>query len=246
MWPNSEYIAVVTTQSACYWVTVAIWLWNTTILLWVVASKRGGWPSHVIFSQIGMVPSWRLCEPLYYSHVTYERSPCSPWNTPWTLLRLECCVQCLVIGFLGPFSSKNINPERCTNIDYEFLGHLTEEEISEAWFQQDGTIFHIAQAPIRELTLCRSEIQYFRKEYGLNVCRICHCQIFFFYEDSSKNACSSNMCDLDELKTDISNIIADISPLLLRAVSTDKLRCAQLCVQHDDIHFQNFIWQDIL
>jgi hypothetical protein len=67
----------------------------------------------------------------------------------FTLLRLECCVQCLLIGIFGPFSSKNINPELCIDIVHEFLARFTVEEIAKLWFQQEDTTFHRVRATIR-------------------------------------------------------------------------------------------------
>jgi hypothetical protein len=47
-------------------------------------------------------------------------------------VKIGVCVQCLDIGLLGPFSSDTITLEHYIYIIHEFLGHLTEEEISEA------------------------------------------------------------------------------------------------------------------
>jgi hypothetical protein len=53
------------------------------------------------------------------------------------------------------------------------------------------------------------------------------------------NAYRNNPGSLDELKTNISNIIARISPVALQAVSADMLRLARSCMQHTGAHFQN-------
>jgi hypothetical protein len=168
MLQSSEYIAVVSIQSACYSVIVTNWLWNTTILMWV-ACKGGGWPSHVIFPQTSSGS-------ILLVMITLITFACGLWNVPmqprkytFTVLIVEYCVQCLVVGFFTHFLLKN-NPELFLDIVREFLGHLTDEEIAESWFQQDETTFHTVQA-----TICCSEIEYFGKDCCSNFRRICHC-----------------------------------------------------------------------
>jgi hypothetical protein len=52
-----------------------------------------------------------------------------------TLSRLECGVQCLVVGFWALFFFENtINSERYIDIGHELPGYLTEDDIAEAWF----------------------------------------------------------------------------------------------------------------
>jgi hypothetical protein len=46
---------------------------------------------------------------------------------------------------------------------------------------------------------------------------------------------------MDELKTNVSNITADISPMALQAVSTNMLSRTWLCMQHAGADFRNFL-----
>jgi hypothetical protein len=62
-------------------------------------------------------------------------------------------VQCLAIGLVGLFSSKTALTSSATLTVHESLGHFTEDETAEAWFQQDSTTRHRAQVTMRELSL---------------------------------------------------------------------------------------------
>jgi hypothetical protein len=59
----------------------------------------------------------------------------------------------------------------------------------------------------------------------------------FVYHNNTRN--------MDELKISITNIIADISPLTLQAVSANILHCARVYMRHVGAHLQNFLSQDI-
>jgi hypothetical protein len=53
---------------------------------------------------------------------------------------------------VGPvFFDNTIYSELYTNIVHEFLEQLTEEEIAQSWFQQDGTTCQTARATMRHL-----------------------------------------------------------------------------------------------
>jgi hypothetical protein len=54
----------------------------------------------------------------------------------------------------------------------------------------------------------------------------------FLRSYSTDSAHRNNPRNLDELETDISNTITDISPTTLRAVSTNMLHRAGLCIEH--------------
>jgi hypothetical protein len=66
----------------------------------------------------------------------------------------------------------------------------------------------------------------------------------FFLRDYIKdNAYRNNPRNVDELKTSMSNIMNDISPMALQAVSTDMLLRARLCMLvHTFIPFCNKIY----
>jgi hypothetical protein len=55
------------------------------------------------------------------------------------------------------------------------------------------------------------------------------------------NAYCNNPCNVDELKTNISNITANISPMKFQEVSTNMLYHARLCMQHAGAHLQPFL-----
>jgi hypothetical protein len=79
---SSEHTAIVPIQSESYSAVVTTGLWKTTSLLWVVACKVGGWPSHVrrdFCLRWGVLPFYRLRELWYYLHMVDGKSPCSPW-----------------------------------------------------------------------------------------------------------------------------------------------------------------------
>jgi hypothetical protein len=99
---------------------------------------------------------------------------------PFTLSRLECGVHCLAVGLLGPFFFENtVNLERYIDIVHEFLGHLTEEEIAKAWFQQDCATCHTARATMHEVSLLFRD-RIILKGLWPHTHRICHHQIFFY------------------------------------------------------------------
>jgi hypothetical protein len=54
------------------------------------------------------------------------------------------------------------------------------------------------------------------------------------------NPYCNNAHNMQELKTNISNITASTSPMTLQAVPKNTLSCAQLCMQHVSAHFKNF------
>jgi hypothetical protein len=64
---------------------------------------------------------------------------------------------------------------------------------------------------------------------------------FFLWGYIKDSAYDNNACNLDERKASISNIVADISPVTLQALSVNMLRHTQLCMQHAGVHFQNFV-----
>lgn len=139
----------------------------------------------------------------------------------------ECTVSCCRI--VGPvfFDNRNYS-ELYTDIVHEFL----EEEIDQSWFQQG-----------RLCAICCSEIESFRKDYIHHARRICHQQTFFFFlwGQIKDNVCRKNPRNVDEPKTNITNIAVDISPMALQAVSTEILRRARLRMQYAGSHFQNFL-----
>lgn len=78
-----------------------------------------------------------------------RKSPMQPMKLPIALIRLGCVMQCLAVGLLGPSIPRTIS----------------EEEISEIWFQNDSAIWRISRATVRKLFLF-SEIELFRKNHG--------------------------------------------------------------------------------
>jgi len=61
---------------------------------------------------------------------------------------------------------------------------------------------------------------------------------FFLWGYIKDSSYHNNSWNLNELKT---NITADISTIMLQAVSANMLHCAQLCMQHAGACFQNFL-----
>jgi hypothetical protein len=87
---------------------------------------------------------------------------------------------------------------------------------------------------------CCLEVESFRKDCGPHALRICHHQIFFLWVYIKDSAYRNNPRSWNELKTNITNIIADISPMMLQAMSVYMHRRARLCMQYDGAHFQFF------
>ena len=55
---------------------------------------------------------------------------------------------------IGPiFFSETVNSERYINIIHEFIGHLTEDESNQGWFQQDDATSHTSRYSMNELQL---------------------------------------------------------------------------------------------
>jgi hypothetical protein len=141
----------------------------------------------------------------------------------------------------GPtFSENTINSKRYIDIVHQFLGHLTEGEIPEAQFQQDSAICLTTRATARELSLLFGDRIVLKglwppRSPDLSSPDICQ-RGFINDSDYRRNPRSP-----DEVKTNVSNITADISPMALQAMSTDMLRCARLCMQHAGAHFQKLL-----
>jgi hypothetical protein len=66
-------------------------------------------------------------------------------------------------------------------------------------------------------------------------------QLNIFLWDYVKDSVYNNPCTFDEFKTNVSQIIASITPIMLQAVSSNMLLHAQLCMKHKCGHFQNFL-----
>jgi hypothetical protein len=64
---------------------------------------------------------------------------------------------------------------------------------------------------------------------------------FFLWGYIKDNAYHNNSRNLDELKTNISNIITDISLMMLQAVTVNMLHHARIWMQHAGAHFQNLL-----
>jgi len=134
--------------------------------MWVVASKGGLACYMWFFLRWGVVPSYRLCE---LRILVYGRRKITmqPMKLPLTLWRMECGVQRLAVRLLCPFFffENTINLECYIDIVHEFVGHLTEEKIAEAWFHQDSANVTQYGRLWASHPYC-SEIESFRKDYG--------------------------------------------------------------------------------
>jgi hypothetical protein len=64
---------------------------------------------------------------------------------------------------------------------------------------------------------------------------------FFLSSYIKDSASCNNPQNLNELKTSISSIITDISPIMLEAVSINLLHQVQLYMQHAGEDFHNFL-----
>lgn len=65
-------------------------------------------------------------------------------------------------------------------------------------------------------------------------------QFNFFLWNYVKDSVYNNLCTFDEFKTNGSQIIASITPIMLQAVYSNMLLNAQLCMKHNGGHIQSF------
>jgi hypothetical protein len=117
----------------------------------------------------------------------------------------------------------------------EFLGLLTEEEIAKAQFHQDVSTRHTSLLS----HLCGDYITL----EGLQPPHLPDLSQFnFSLWDYVKDSVYNNPCTFDEFKTDVSQIIASITSIMLQAVSSNMLLHAQLYMKHNGGHFQHFFF----
>jgi hypothetical protein len=93
------------------------------------------------------------------THIWSMENPHAAHETPLHPIKIGVWCAVFRCRIAGPIFFKNtINSGRCIDIVHEFLTHFTEEETAEAWFQQDSTTCHTAQAIMLELPVVRNQI----------------------------------------------------------------------------------------
>jgi hypothetical protein len=86
---------------------------------------------------------------------------------------------------------------------------------------------------------CCLQMKNFWKDYGPPTLRNYSPSDCFLWSYIKENIHWSNPHNLDKVKTNICNSIADVSTRTLQAMTTDILRRVRLCVQHGWAHFRN-------
>jgi hypothetical protein len=90
------------------------------------------------------------------------------------------------------------------------------------------TTQHVQHRRLRAIYLCFSEIKLFLKVCGPNIHQICHKPYSFLRGYIRENAYRNSPRNQEEPDTNLSDTIADISPMALQAVSTDTLPSPRL------------------
>jgi hypothetical protein len=159
-------------------------------------------------------------------------------ETPLHLSSLECGVQCLAVGLLGSFFffENTMDSERYIGSSMNSSDISLKRKLPKRGYKtaQLVTVQYGRQCASYP---CCSEIESFLKDYGPHDLRTCHYQILYVWFCIKDNAYRNNPRNLDKLKTNISNIIAEISPMMLQAVSANMFRPAGSCIQNAGAHF---------
>jgi hypothetical protein len=120
------------------------------------------------------------------------------------------------------FFENTINSECYIDIIYEFLSNITEEEIAKTWFQQDSATCHTVWATMLELSLLFRDHIILKGLWPQCLLGLSPPDIFLWAYTKDTAYCN-NPHNFNELKTNVSSIIADISPFMLQAVSMNML-----------------------
>ena len=138
---------------------------------------------------------------------------------------------------IGPiFFSETVNSECYINIIYEFLGHLTEDEIKQGWFQQDGATSRTSRSSMNELGLLFGDSVVSKSLWPPRSPDLTSpdCFLWAYLKDV---VYTTKPCPLGELKAIISDTISNIPQEILHSVSESMLRRMNLCLQIGGGHF---------
>jgi hypothetical protein len=133
---------------------------------------------------------------------------------------------------IGPiFFNDTINAERYrTNILEPFLGHLTEREIEEACFQQDGATAHTASSSLQFL-----EDIFHNRIISHGIWPACSPDLtltdYYLWGALKGKVYENNTHTVDELKAAITTHIQQIPPATLLKVFDNMKKRVQTCLQ---------------
>jgi hypothetical protein len=103
--------------------------------------------------------------------------------------------------------------------------------------EEQGALYHTARATMCKLSLLFGDRIISKGLWPPRSPEVSPPDYFCIWGHIKDNAYRNNTRNLDKLKTNISNIIAYISPLSLQAVSTNMLHRAGVCMQNTGAHF---------
>jgi hypothetical protein len=143
---------------------------------------------------------------------------------------------------IGPiFFNATINAERYRTLILEpFIAHLTEREIKEAWFQQDGATAHTAATSLNYLE-------------GIFANRIISRGIwparspdltppdYYLWGALKGKVYENNPQTVNDLKAEIVTQIQQISPAIIRKVFENMKRRVNTCLEARGGHFQHML-----
>jgi hypothetical protein len=142
---------------------------------------------------------------------------------------------------MGPiFFSDTINTESYrTDILEPFLGHLTERETEEAWFQQDGATAHTASSSLQVLEDISGNRMISR---GIWPARSDLTPPDYYLWGALKGKVfENNPHTVDELKAAITTHIQQVPPATLLKVIDNMKKRVQTCLQARGGHLQHLL-----
>lgn len=154
---------------------------------------------------------------------------------------LKIGVWCAISGrrIIGPiFFEESDNTEFYLRIYEEFATHLTQEEMSCAYFQQDGATCHTSDRSLARIHCHFTEARTISK--GLWLPRspdLSPCD-FYPWGRLKGKVYSNNPRTLEELMRNIRQEIANISVEELKTIFLNMIRCAQVCIELGGTHFE--------